>query len=119
VRRRHWSDGRCVIIRPDVPGHLDPGDLILGGTEDERSGLRAAIDALDAEMPWPEWIAPRGAAMTESPVGGMPPWIDRLFRIECPACGRRWWRSMWNPLAYSMHYASEHLGIRIWRDLHG
>lgn len=39
------------------------------------------------------------------------------FRLECPACGRRFWNSMFRLLAYSMHYASEHLGIRVFRRL--
>lgn len=37
------------------------------------------------------------------------------FRLECPACGRRFWDGMFRPLAYSMHYASIHLGIAVFR----
>lgn len=39
------------------------------------------------------------------------------FRLECPACGRRFWNSMWRDFGYSMHYASEHLGISVFRRL--
>jgi hypothetical protein len=47
----------------------------------------------------------------------LPPLIQHFLRVECPACGRRWLRSRWDSFAYPMHYASAHLGIRIWRKI--
>jgi hypothetical protein len=53
------------------------------------------------------------------PDGSIPPLIQHLLRVECPGCGRKWLRSVWDATFYPMHYASEHLGIRIWRQLNG
>ena len=39
------------------------------------------------------------------------------FRMECPDCGRRFWNGIAQMLGYSMHYATAHLGIPVFRRL--
>jgi hypothetical protein len=60
VSARDWRDGRCVVIRPDVPGHLDVSSLALGQTPAERAEFRARIDAACESAPeWPGRLAER------------------------------------------------------------
>ncbi len=64
MRDRPWWDGRCVVIRPDVPGHLDISSLALIRSERERAEIQARIDAAVAEEAarpdrWPYWLADR------------------------------------------------------------
>lgn len=68
-----WWDGRQVAIRPDVPGSdIDPGDLVLVETEDERVEMNVRIDssmeqeaaAPDDEL-WPDWLCPRDSAVND------------------------------------------------------
>jgi len=57
-----WRDGRCVVIRPDVPGHLDVDTLQLVRSDEERAAICAAISAAvdtgaaQADS-WPRWLA--------------------------------------------------------------
>jgi hypothetical protein len=37
------------------------------------------------------------------------------FYGKCPACGRRFWNGLFQRVAYSMHYATEHLRIPVFR----
>jgi hypothetical protein len=68
-----WWDGRQVAIRPDVPGSdVDPGDLVLVETENERTEMNVRIDrsmGQEAEVPdeelWPDWLAPRDTAVND------------------------------------------------------
>ena len=53
--------------------------------------------------------------MNETPT--IPPLVEHLFRVECPACGHKWLRSHWNGFFYPLHYAAEHLGISPWRRI--
>lgn len=64
MAERPWWDGRCVVRRPDVPGHLDVSSLQLIRSEEERAEIQARIDAaVDAEAAradrWPYWLADR------------------------------------------------------------
>ena len=55
---------------------------------------------------------------------GIPPLVRHCkwcawFRMQCPACGQRFWNGMWQFVGYSMHYATAHLGIKVFRRLGG
>ena len=38
-----------------------------------------------------------------------------LFYGKCPDCGQRFWNGLFQDLAFTMHYASTHLGIPVFR----
>lgn len=60
-RNQHWSEGRLVVIRPDVPGkRFDPEDSVILRTVQERLAAEVALDALYDEVQSrkgkpPEW----------------------------------------------------------------
>jgi hypothetical protein len=39
----------------------------------------------------------------------------RWLRMECPGCGKRFWNGSFQVVAYPLHYAAIHLGIKVWR----
>lgn len=43
----HWTDGRLVVIRPDVPGkRCNPEDSFVVRTPDERAALDIAVSSV-------------------------------------------------------------------------
>jgi hypothetical protein len=65
AEREPWWEGRQVAIRPDVPGNdLDPDDLVLIESDEERLEADVAIDHAVAATKksdelWPTWLAER------------------------------------------------------------
>lgn len=64
-KKRHWSDGRIVLIMPDVPGkHFNAEDTIFLRTPEEHEIGRAAIGEVRANMlrhGRPSWYNPKSA----------------------------------------------------------
>lgn len=61
-RRRHWTDGRIVVIMPDVPGkHFNAEDSIFLRTPKEHEIGRTAIRSVRENMlrdGKPSWYKP-------------------------------------------------------------
>jgi hypothetical protein len=55
--------------------------------------------------------------MADSEGPDIPKLAYSLLYGKCPACGRRFWNGIWQNLGYTMHYASAHLGIPVFRRL--
>jgi hypothetical protein len=52
-----WWEGRRVVRRPDVPGHLNVDALQLIRSDEERRVIGARLDAACAEpTEWPDWL---------------------------------------------------------------
>jgi hypothetical protein len=70
---KHWSDGRIVVIRPDVPGkHFDPNDSWLLRTDEDRAAADRALSehydevrARQAQGLPPSWAEPVMQATVE------------------------------------------------------